>query len=370
MMDFRKKWLQPLEDQGRLRALAPLNGIDFSSNDYLGMSQHPRLRAAAIAALERGMALGAGGARLLRGNHPAHAELEEKAAEHFNAPRALFFANGFSANTAILSTLPDRHDVVLFDELAHASMRDGLQAGTARKIKIPHNNLQAFADTCARFKDDAAQLWIVVESLYSMDGDFAPLPELLALAKTYDTLLVVDEAHATGIYGANGRGLTQGLDYDNLIVLHTCGKALGVAGGIVCARADIIDTLINRARPFIYSTAPMPLQAHLVMQALQILEDEPQHRQRLFALMEYARKALPEYASPSQILPVILGEETEAMRMAALMQRAGYDIRAIRPPTVPEGTARLRLSLNTALQEKDIDGVAALLRENLLKKAS
>lgn len=370
MMDFQKKWLQPLEAQGRLRALAPMNGIDFSSNDYLGMSQHPRLRKAALQAIESGMALGAGGSRLLRGNHPAHEALEEKAAAHFKAPKALFFANGFSANTAILSTLPDRHDVVLFDELAHASMRDGLQTGTARKIKIPHNNLQAFEDACKRFKNDTAQLWIGVESLYSMDGDFAPVAELLVLAKKYDALLLVDEAHATGIYGPTGRGLTEGMDYENLMTLHTCGKALGVAGGLVCARADIIDTLINRARPFIYSTAPMPLQAHLVMQALQILEEEPQHRQRLFALMAYARKALPDYASASQIIPVILGEDTEAVRMASVIQCAGYDIRAIRPPTVPEGTARLRLSLNTALLEKDIDGVAALLRETLLKKAS
>jgi 8-amino-7-oxononanoate synthase len=370
MMNYHQKWLQPLEAKGRLRQLTLPRGIDFASNDYLGMSAHPKLRAAAIKALTDGLEIGAGGSRLLRGHHPAHAALEEMAAAHFSCEKTLYFANGFMANTALLTTLPQRNDVVLYDELVHASMRDGLHAGQAQKVKIPHNNLNAFAEALARFSGGGRQLWVAIESVYSMDGDIAPVAEIVRLAREYEAIVMVDEAHATGIFGANGKGVTEGLDYKNLIVLHTCGKAIGVAGGLVCGEAAMIDTLINCARSFIYSTAPMPLQAHLVMSALAILEAEPGRRHKLLELCAYARKLLPEYANASQIMPVILGSNTEALRMAQLMQAQGLDVRAVRPPTVPEGTARLRLSLNIGLTHKNLEDFSSLLRINLLKEAS
>ncbi|MDP9195683.1 MAG: 8-amino-7-oxononanoate synthase [Pseudomonadota bacterium] len=352
--------LQQLKDKNRYRELRLSKGVDFSSNDYLGLVSHPVLREAAINALKEGLPLGAGGSRLLRGHRQDHADLEDFAACFFRCDRALFFSSGFLANYALLSTLPDRHDTIVFDSLIHASLRDGIEASFARSIKVPHNDLQAFEDALKHI--DKGHAWIVVESVYSMDGDCAPVKDLLALAEKYNAFLVVDEAHATGIFGPGGRGLTEGLAHDRLITVHTCGKALGVAGGLVCGSADVIDMLVNKARPFVYSTAPMPLQALLVRHALELIEKEPERRQRLLALCDYAAKALPVRPSSTQIFPVILGDDQKALDAAAYLQIHGFDIRAIRPPTVPEGTARLRLSLNLGIAEGDVDRLGQVLQ--------
>jgi 8-amino-7-oxononanoate synthase len=352
--------LKRLEDDGHSRSLQPAHGVDFSSNDYLSFAHHPALRQAALEWIERGEVIGSGGSRLLRGNHPAHGALEEFAADYFGAERALYFATGFQANHAIFSTLPDRHDVVIYDEFVHASVRDGIQGGFAKAYKFKHNDVNDCERVIRRARDNGAQeIFIAVESLYSMDGDFAPLSDFSALCERYEALLIVDEAHATGIWGLGGKGLATAAD--NIITLHTGGKALGVAGGLVCASRTIIDTLINKARPFIYSTAPLPLQAALLHRALQLSHDEPQHRLRLHDLCDYARQKLP-VSSLSQIIPVVLGDSEVTLNAAAMLQKNGFDIRAIRPPTVPEGTARLRISLNTSITESDIDKLAELLR--------
>jgi 8-amino-7-oxononanoate synthase len=364
------KALSALEEKGQLRRLKCAAGLDLSSNDYLGLSQHPALRETAIRALQDGLVIGSGGSRLLRGHHAAHAELEEKAAAFFDSQKALYFSTGFQANTALFTTLPQRQDVILFDSLIHASARDGIQASHARSIKIPHNNLNAFEDALRRFRNSATHLYIAVEALYSMDGDFAPLPALQALAQHYDATLIIDEAHSTGIYGARGRGLSEDLPQERLITLHTCGKALGVAGGLICTHASTIDLLINRARAFIYSTAPMPLQALLVSKALELVESEAWRREKLFALRDTAAKLLPEYATQSQIFPILIGEEQQTLAIAEALQAKGFDIRAIRPPTVPEGTSRLRLSLNSALDEKILSDFASALRPLLTRKAA
>ncbi|MCC7304966.1 MAG: aminotransferase class I/II-fold pyridoxal phosphate-dependent enzyme [Alphaproteobacteria bacterium] len=365
---FEKK-LEELKNKNRLRTLSLPGGIDLTSNDYLGFRNHPVLRQAAIEALEGDMDLGAGGSRLLRGNTQAHRDLEEFAAPYFGCEKALYFSSGFAANQAIFATLPERHDVIIFDEFVHASMREAIQNSHAKSIKIPHNDLNAFEDALKRARDDAEMIWIAVESVYSMDGDLAPLEELYALARKYDAVLVVDEAHGTGVFGESGKGLSEGFSYENLITLHTCGKALGVAGGLVCGPAAIIDTLINRARGFIYSTAPMPLQAYLVHKALELAQAEPGRRQRLFELRDHANQLLGT-ESPSQIIPVIIGTDAQALSVAAALQKAGFDVRAIRPPTVPEGTARLRVSLNCNLTEKILDDFAAVLVPLLRKEAA
>jgi len=353
--------LDRLKSMGRYRSLSLPAGIDFSSNDYLGLSTHPALRQTAIKALENGIEIGASGSRLLRGHRQAHEELESFAATYFGCPRTLFFANGFQANVALITTLINRHDVVVFDALCHASMRDGLHAASCTTIKIPHNDLNAFEEALKKPRAAEAQVWILIESLYSMDGDLAPLPELLALAEKYDAILVVDEAHSTGVLGATGRGATEGMSHDRLISLHTCGKALGVAGALVCANDMIIDYLINAARPFIYSTAPMPLQAALVKRALELVRDEPERREQLIALRNIAAKCLPDLAVNSQIIPILIGEDSAAVTIARALQAQGFDIRAIRPPTVPNGTARLRLSLHVGLTPQDIENFAQAL---------
>ena len=283
---------------------------------------------------------------MLRGHRQAHAELEAFAPHYFNSPRSLFFANGYQANFALVTALVKRDDTIVFDALCHASMRDGNLRRAQRFVKNSaqrSRRLRARAQGAARSRD---RFLVLVKSVYSMDGDMAPVRELLVLAEKYDAMLIVDEAHGTGVCGASGRGATEelsdrGFSHDRLIVLHTCGKALGVAGALVCASEPIIDYLINTARPFVYSTAPMPLQAVLVQRALELVQEEPERRQELAALKAHVAKCLPGVSVLSQIVPIIIGGDDAAVALASALQAEGFDIRAIRPPTVPEGTARL-----------------------------
>ena len=349
--------LAALADRGRLRSLAPRLGHDFASNDYLGLAGSDMLRGAARAALDRGVAVGAGGSRLLRGNDGEHQALEAMAARHFGTQAALFMGGGFAANQAIFASLPMPEDLVLYDALIHASAHDGMRLGRADTLSFAHNDaVDAGVQIAAwRGKGGKGRVWIAVESLYSMGGDFAPLVEFAALAGAQDAVLVVDEAHATGLYGPNGRGLTEGMAHGpNLLTLHTCGKALGVSGALICGAAEVIDTLINKARGFIYATAPSPLNAALVAAALADCDANPQRRHTALALIDHAHAEAATHGFggfQSQIMPVLLGSDARVMQVAAALQARGYDIRGIRPPTVPRGTARLRISitLNTTM---------------------
>lgn len=376
MKKFQKK-LSQLKEQSRLRSLSLPGGIDLTSNDYLGMREHPRLRTAAVEAIESGMMIGAGGSRLLRGHDEHFAALEDFAAKHFGGEKALYFANGFIANYALFTTLPDRHDVIIFDSLIHASARDGIAASHAKSIKARHNDLGEFEAALKKARETCkGQIWVAVEAVYSMDGDRAPLPELQALCQKYDAVLIVDEAHSTGVFGMHGEGLAAALDQENLIVLHTCGKAIGVAGGLVCAAAEIVDYLINAARPFIYSTAPPPLQAYLTHKSLEILAgpDGAQRRVTLQQRMGFVRS--PHFLAgmfsdaQSQIIPIIVGNDNRAVEITSLLQAEGFDIRAIRAPTVPEGSARLRLSLSTNIEEATLQRFSNILLPYVALKAA
>jgi 8-amino-7-oxononanoate synthase len=351
-LDRYQRTLAGLERKGRRRALAPQHGVDFTSNDYLALAQSPRLKAAIASAIDRGLPVGAGGSRLLRGNHPEHEALEAEAAEFFGTDRALFFGSGYTANVALFSTLPQREDIVVHDEFIHASAHEGIAASKAPKVAVRHNDANAFADAIHRWRAAGGKgyPWIAVESLYSMDGDRAPLAELTALAKRHDGFLVIDEAHATGVFGLGGRGFSASLEgRDNVVVLHTCGKALGASGALLGASATLCDYLVNRARGFIYSTAPSPLTAAAVREGLRIVADEPQRRAAFDELRIFANGALAATlgieGSGSQILPVIIGDNAKAVGIAARLRAEGFDIRAIRPPAVPEGTARLRIAI-------------------------
>ncbi|MCV9998813.1 8-amino-7-oxononanoate synthase [Pararhizobium sp. YC-54] len=344
--------LAGLERKGRRRTLVAQAGADFSSNDYLAFAGSARLAAAIASALERGVPAGAGGSRLLRGNHPEHEALEAEAAAFFGTGRVLYFGSGYAANTALFSTLPQRGDLIVYDALVHASVHEGIQASRAQAVAAAHNDVEAFAQAIEHWRSTGGtgHPWIAVESLYSMDGDRAPLTELAALAEKHGGFLVIDEAHATGVFGPDGRGFAAGLENRaHVIVLHTCGKALGVSGALLGASAVLCDYLVNRARGFIYSTAPSPLMAAAVREALRMLVDEPQRRADFDALRSFANAELTTKlgisSSGSQILPVLIGDNGRAVRVAARMRAEGFDIRAIRPPTVPEGTARLRIAI-------------------------
>ena len=374
--DIYRAALQDLEYKGRLRQLTPRVGTDFASNDYLGLAESDELRQAVIAAIARGVPVGAGASRLLRGNHREHEALEAEAAAMFGSERALYFASGFMANSAIFSTLPQRGDLVVHDELIHASVHDGLRAGRAGHRAIRHNDAQAFDDAIVAWRaaGGTGRPWIAVESLYSMDGDIAPLAEFAAVAQRHDATLVIDEAHATGVLGPDGRGLGADLDgRTDVISLHTCGKALGTVGALVCCSRVVRDFLVNRCRPFIYSTAPSPLTAATVRAALAISRGQPQRRERLAGLVSHAGAALERHcgvrSSGSQIQPVIVGDDRRAVALASRLQARGFDIRAIRPPTVPEGTARLRIAITLNVDEAAIDDMARALGEELGRNA-
>ncbi|CVI22012.1 8-amino-7-oxononanoate synthase [Agrobacterium fabacearum CFBP 5771] len=360
--------LAGLHRKSRLRALAPRQGIDFTSNDYLGLADAPRLKAAITDAIERGVPVGAGGSRLLRGNHPEHEALETEAAVFFGAERAIYFGSGFAANAALFSALPLRDDLVLYDALIHASVHDGIAAGKAKAVAVPHNQVEAFEREINRWRQAGGKgrPWIAVESLYSMDGDRAPVAALADLAGRHGGFLVVDEAHATGVFGPGGRGLAAELEgRGNVLALHTCGKALGLSGALISLPAVLADYLTNRARGFIYSTAPSPLMAAAVREALRIVADEPWRRIRLEELINLAseqlRSRLGVMPGGSQILPVMIGDNARALKIATRMRDGGFDVRAIRPPTVPEGTARLRISITLNVEESQIADMVGLL---------
>lgn len=368
--------LEQLSAVGRRRTLQPIAGMDFTSNDYLGLAASDELRAATYDALLRQVPVGAGGSRLLRGNHPEHEALESEAARYFGAESALYFGSGFAANTTLFATVPQRGDLVVHDELIHASVIDGLRRGRAVAVTSRHNDSQAVDDAIMRWRaaGHTGRPWVAVESLYSMDGDAPDLSELHGLAKHRDAVLVIDEAHATGVMGAGGRGRAASLEgRDEVVTIHTCGKALGTAGAFICAPRILNEFLVNRGRPFIFSTAPSPLVAAVTRAAIVLCEHSDARRQRLRALVQFASQALLQHcqraASGSHILPVVIGEDGAAVELAATLRAQGFDVRAIRPPTVPAGTARLRIALTLNVTEAAIDSLfRALARELALSR--
>jgi 8-amino-7-oxononanoate synthase len=374
MLDRYAQDLAGLAARGRLRALAPRIGMDFASNDYLALAESAELAAAARAALARGVPVGAGGSRLLRGNHPEHEALEEEAARFFGAQSALYFSAGFTANEALLSTAPQREDLILYDALAHASAHEGMRLARAPNAAFPHNDVGAAEDAIRAWRENGGRgrVWIVVESLYSMDGDKAPLDDLCALAERNEAFLLIDEAHATGVYGPGGRGLAARFEgRDNVMTLHTCGKAIGVAGGLLCLPRALRDFMINRCRPFIFATAPSPMLAACVRAALKIIEAADERRAELMSRIDFAgaelRRLCAIEPSGSQIQPIVVGDDVRATTLASRLQALGYDIRAIRPPTVPEGSARLRIALTLNTRKDDVAQMIAHLGEELAR---
>lgn len=366
--DAEVRALAALKAKGRLRALSPQTGHDFASNDYLGLARSEVLRNAARAALERGVPLGSGSARLLRGNDPELGLLESEAAAFFGAERCLFLANGYLANLAIFSSLPRLGDLIVHDALIHASAHDGMRLGRAETAAFGHNDT-SHAEAIVtdwRSRGGTGRIWLACESVYSMEGDLAPLADLLALTRRHEAMLIVDEAHATGVFGPGGRGLGHGLGED-VLALHTCGKALGVSGALVSGAAPLIDTLINRARGFLFSTAPAPLTAALVRAALTHVQANPSLIATLSRLVAQSADLAAQLADQprpqSQIIPVLLGDNARAMAVAAAMQKRGFDIRGIRPPTVPVGTARLRISVTCNVSPALITDMFSALAE-------
>lgn len=360
-------------------ASAPRTMLAFSSNDYLGLAAHPAL-AAALAEGAARYGTGSGGSHLILGHSRAHAQLEERLAA-WMAPsipeaQSLFFCTGYMANLAVLSALGGAEAVIFSETLNHASLIDGARLAKARVERYPHCDVQALDAQLAAC--EAPVKLIVSDAVFSMDGHIAPVAELLALAERHDAWLVLDDAHGFGVLGANGHGVLEatGLRSERLVLIGTLGKAAGVAGAFVAAHRTVIDYLVQRARPYIFTTAAPPAIAHALLASLDLIESEEGMRRRadlqariaqlrcgLQAVLPADGSAwLPD--SPTAIQPLIVGDNARAMQLMARLDGYGLRVGAIRPPTVPAGTARLRIALSASHGEADVARlVEALGRE-------
>ncbi len=349
--------------------------INFSSNDYLNLATDSRLSWAAARAARR-CGCGAGASALVSGHLRPLRALERDLARWEGTEAALVLGSGYLANLAAVTALVGNGDAVFSDELNHASLIDGCRLSRARIHVYRHASAEHLAELLEREGASCRRRLIVTDTVFSMDGDFAPLSDLLALARRHDALLLLDEAHATGVLGANGRGLTELFppaedDADRIVKVGTLSKALGAQGGFICGTRLLIRYLVNNSRPYIFSTALAPPIAAAARAALRIVASESQRRQHVLALAEKLRNGLSQlgYAdtgSRCQIVPVIVGDSSAAVELSRRLQDRGLLVPAIRPPSVPEGTARLRVSLSAGHTEEDVQRLVKTLASGKL----
>lgn len=337
--------------------------INFSSNDYLDLSHHPTVMEAAERALKT-YGAGSTASRLVTGTLPLHREVEEKLATHKGYPAALLFGSGYLANLGTITSLVERNDLILADKLSHASLIDAAVQSRARLMRFRHNDVTHLKEQLEKRKNDQRCL-VICESVYSMDGDLAPLVEIAGVADQYEAMLMVDEAHATGIAGASGEGRVQeaGLTGQVTIAMGTLSKGMGSYGGYVACSKTVREYLVNRARSFIYTTALPPATLGSILGALKVLEEDPGRGARLLKRAAGFRtqlqaQGLDTMRSDSQIIPVMVGKSEDALAVAATLKQRGILAVAMRPPTVPQNTARLRLSVTLAHSREDLEASA------------
>jgi len=367
-MNLAERWanlMRHLRQEERYRALSPACGADFTSNDYLGYSAGRRVGPDA-APTEPGQSGAA--SRLLRGNHPIWDVVETELAGWHSAQAALIMTSGYTANEGLLATVIEPGDWVASDALNHASIIDGLRLARAEKLIYRHNDLGQLEDglrRAARCRPPGQEHFIVTESLFGMEGDCCPLVGLVELAEQYGAHVIVDEAHATGCFGPEGSGLVDaaGLRQRVLATVHTGGKALGVVGAYVCGSHLLKELLINRCRHFIFTTALPPALGRWWQAAVVRVRGDEAGRKRLHDNAAFLRTELVQHGVAAlgshYIVPVVLGADGAAAQAARALQQAGWDVRAIRPPTVPEGTSRLRISIHADHDRRVLDEVAA-----------
>jgi 8-amino-7-oxononanoate synthase len=379
--------LKELQAQGLMRQLHRIDSpqqprvemdgktlLNFSSNDYLGLANDPALKAAAVEAVNK-FGAGAGASRLICGSMSPHHQLEETLASFKGAEAALCFSSGYAAATGTICALVDSNDVIVVDKLVHACIVDGARLSGAKLRVFGHNNLndlvkilrwadRRHASPSISQTDRRPRTLIVTESIFSMDGDQAPLREIVALKEKFGAWLMVDEAHATGLYGKLRRGLAEENDVASQIEIQlgTLGKAFGAAGGYICGSRSLIDYLINRARPFIFTTAPTPATAAAAAAGVRLVQSVAgeQRRNQLWANVAQISRQIE--SKGSAIIPIMIGDEKKAMQMAGALREKGMLIPAIRFPTVADGQARLRLTVTAAHSREEMDQLAAALR--------
>lgn len=354
--------------QGATVSINGRNMLLMCSNDYLGLSQHPALREAAASAMER-YGFGSGASRLVSGTSVFHQELEQKLARFKKTEAAILFNSGYAANTGVLPALAQEGDVIFSDSLNHASIIDGCRLSRASLRVYGHKDMNRL-ETLLKDSGHARRKLIVTDGVFSMDGDLAPLPDLVALAEKYDALLMVDDAHATGVLGKGGRGTAEhfGMEGRVPIQMGTLGKALGSFGAYVAGNRDLIDLLVNRSRSYIYSTSLPPAVCAASLAALKIVESDPARREKLWHNRERFAAGLKSFridrgSSETPILPLMVGDAEQAIKVGARLFESGIFATAIRPPTVPEGTSRIRMTLMASFSEHDIDTALAAVNK-------
>ncbi len=396
MNDFTaelRRRLDEIRGQGLYRELRRVNSpqspritldgnslLNFSSNDYLGLADHPLLKQAAVKAVEQ-FGSGSGASRLICGSLAPHHELESALAEFKQTESALSFSSGYATAIGALCALAGKEDVLILDKLVHASIIDAARLSGAKLRIFAHNDLNELEDILRWFRNRPAaetarrpRALIVTESVFSMDGDLAPLREIVALKEQYGAWLMVDEAHATGILGPGRRGLADELSLSNRIEIQmgTLGKALGSAGGYICGPRELTDYLVNRARSFIFSTAPVPAAAAAARAAVQLVQSSEgaARREQLWSRVNQLKTSLAPLGWDlsrvnSAIIPLVIGPESAAMDASAALRKAGIFVPAVRYPTVARGQARLRLTLTASHTTEDVDTLLAALSKHV-----
>src|SRR5216684_1894004 len=364
-----------LESRAQLRRLKTVRGIDLSSNDYLGLATNPRMKQTILEEVNSASRIASSGSRLLSGQDEAWTVLENDFARWVGVEAALYFTSGYAANIGLLSAVLRREDIVFSDSANHASLIDGIRLAKCRRVIFPHLDLNFLEDELRRSVAGAGVRAIVVESIFSMEGDRAPLADLAALGERYGAELIVDEAHAIGVRGPRGSGCVAeaGLSGHILATVHTCGKALAAAGAFVCGSKNLRRFLINRARTFIFSTALPPYFAAQVAAGMCLAKTAETERTQVADLSIFLKNELlgngfDTAGSESHIVPIVLGSNEIELAFASQLQARGYGIRAIRPPTVPPGTARLRVSLTSKLTQPllaDLAGALVQIRKEV-----
>jgi len=341
--------------------------LSFCSNDYLGLAAHPAIIAAVKNAADASGA-GSGASHLITGHHQYHHQLEQALADFVRMPQALVFSNGYMANIGVVTALMGRDDAVFADKLNHASLNDAVVLSRAEFKRYQHQDMRALEKLLAA--STARRKLVVVDAVFSMDGDIAPVPEMIALCDKYDAWLMLDDAHGFGVLGAEGRGILQHFNVQSprIIYMATLGKAAGVAGAFVAGENTLIEYLIQNARTYIYTTASPPFLSAGLLASLPIIAQESGRRERLLALISSLRSGLSDCRwrlqdSPTPIQPLIVGSNEDALNASEQLLQRGILVPAIRPPTVPKGTARLRISLSAAHSLDDVAMLVDALRE-------
>jgi 8-amino-7-oxononanoate synthase len=360
--------LRELESRSQRRTLAEITGVNLCSNDYLGLASNPALKQSVIEAVTNTTRVGGTGSRLLSGHAAVWNELEEEFAAFAGSEASLYFGSGYAANIGLLTSLAGKNDVIFSDALNHASIIDGIRLSGARKIIYSHRDLNPLEASLKENQLKSGRKLIVTETVFSMDGDGAPIGEIVALAEKYGANVIVDEAHATAVHGPAGRGIAaQFLPGGRVFcAMHTCGKALASAGAFICGSAVLREHLINHARTFIFSTAMPPYMAEQIRAALRLAAGMDAERTELIVRSQNFAQSLQRdgwetLGTTTQIVPAVIGPNDAALAAAEFLQQAGFSVRAIRPPTVPPGTARLRFSVTHKICAAELEKLAAAL---------